>query len=220
MRVSELERATEVPLPTIKFYLREGVLHRGTATAPNQADYDATHVKRLRLIRVLREVGRLSLADVAAVVEALEDERLPLHEVVGVAQYALGPRHDEPPDEDVALALDEVDDFLDRRRWRVYPNAPSRRTLAEALVALRRLGRGVGADVFEHYADVTSDLASWELDQIPLTTGSRSVAVEGVVVGTVVFEAILTSLRRLAHEDHSARRLPRRRAGGAPRRSR
>jgi DNA-binding transcriptional MerR regulator len=212
VRISELERESGVPVATIKYYLREGLLHRGAATASNQAEYDASHVKRLRLIRVLLDVGHLSIADVAAVAEALEDEDLPLHHVVGVAQYALGPHANEPDHHEMQRALDEVDDFLARRRWRVFPDAPSRRTLAEALVALRRLGWAEGTDAFEHYADVASELASWELDQIPLTSGSPSTAVESVVIGTVVFEAVLAALRRLAHEDHSARRLTRRRA--------
>lgn len=48
-------------------------------------------------------------------------------------------------------------------------------------------------------------------------TGSRSriAAIESLVVGTVVFEAVLVALRRLAQEHHSARRLsPRARDGG------
>lgn len=40
MRVSELAVVTGVALPTIKFYLREELLHRGAMTAPNQARYD------------------------------------------------------------------------------------------------------------------------------------------------------------------------------------
>ena len=49
MRISELAAVTGVTIPTIKFYLREGLLPSGVARAANQADYDETHVRRLRL---------------------------------------------------------------------------------------------------------------------------------------------------------------------------
>ena len=39
MRIGELSRATEVPVPTIKYYLREGLLPHGELSSPNQASY-------------------------------------------------------------------------------------------------------------------------------------------------------------------------------------
>jgi DNA-binding transcriptional MerR regulator len=206
VRIGELGRSSGIAVPTIKYYLREGLLHRGDATAPNQANYDATHVRRLRLIRVLTEIGRLSLGAVKEVLRAIADDRLPVHQMIGVAQYALGPPPDaaEPAD-DVRLAREEVDTFLRRLRWRVSPDAPGRRALADALVALRGHEHDVGAEVFDHYADVASELASYELDRTDVS-GRRSAAVENVIVGTVVYEAAFNALRRLAHEDHSARR--------------
>jgi DNA-binding transcriptional MerR regulator len=210
MRISELSGASGISVPTIKYYLRERLLHRGQPTAPNQAMYDESHLRRLHLIRVLTEVGKLGIADVRAVIDAISNERLPLHQVVGVAQYALGPAADDDPvPEDVARARQDVDHFITRRRWRVFPDAPSRNALADALVALRRLGRAVGTEIFVPYANIADDLARWELDFIP-TTGSRSATVEAVVVGTVVFEAALVALRRLAHEHHSSQRLRKR----------
>ena len=37
MRISELSSVTGVPVPTIKYYIREGLLPRGERTAANQA---------------------------------------------------------------------------------------------------------------------------------------------------------------------------------------
>ena len=37
MRISELSTASGVPVPTLKFYLREGLLPPGDAIAVNQA---------------------------------------------------------------------------------------------------------------------------------------------------------------------------------------
>ena len=49
MRISGLAERTGVPVATLKYYLREGLLHAGTATARTQAVYDTTHVERVRL---------------------------------------------------------------------------------------------------------------------------------------------------------------------------
>ena len=39
MRISELSARTGVPVATIKYYLREGLLPEGERTAPTQATY-------------------------------------------------------------------------------------------------------------------------------------------------------------------------------------
>ena len=53
MRIGELSKAAGVPVPTIKYYLREGLLAPGELTSPNQASYGEAHIRRLRLIRAL-----------------------------------------------------------------------------------------------------------------------------------------------------------------------
>jgi DNA-binding transcriptional MerR regulator len=208
VRISELSRASGVPLPTIKYYLREGLLPPGNPTAPNQADYGHAHLHRLRLVRALMEVGGLGVAAVRAVLDAIADERLPTGAVVAVAHRALGPPPDAGPvGEDVARARAEVDRFLTELGWRVSPDAPARRALADALAALWRLGRDVGAEVFRPYAEVADELAASELATVP-SAGPRAETVEQVVVGTVVFEAALAALRRLAQAHRAATHFP------------
>ncbi len=94
MKISELSERTGVSIPTLKFYLREGLLRPGTLTAPNQAGYDDSHVRRARLVRALREVAHLSIAQIAAITGAL-DRGEELYEVMGVTVDSLGER---PPD--------------------------------------------------------------------------------------------------------------------------
>ncbi len=213
MRISELSRASGVPVPTIKYYLREGLLPGGQPTAPNQADYDETHLHRLRLIRALVGVGGLGIAAARAVLDAIADENLSAHEMLGVAHHALGPPPDRGPvPEDVAQARAEVDAFLTELGWRVSAVAPSRRKLADALVALRRLGRPADATAFVPYAKAADELAARELSCLP-ADAARADLVEGAVVGTVVFEAALVALRKLAQEHHSANRFGQKGAG-------
>lgn len=58
-------------MPTIKYYLREGLLAAGELTSPNQAHYGPGHERRLRLIRALLDVGGLSLAAIGEVLQAM-----------------------------------------------------------------------------------------------------------------------------------------------------
>ena len=65
MRISELSRRSGVPVATIKYYVREGLLPAGEPTAINQALYDERHLARIELIRALREGADLSIATIA-----------------------------------------------------------------------------------------------------------------------------------------------------------
>ena len=206
VRVSELSARSGRSIPTIKYYLREGLLPPGRRTAANQAEYDEGHLHRLRLVTTLLEVGNLPVATVRRVLAALDDETRTMHEVLGVAHHSLALRGADPePSTVVRDAEVEVDRFLDRLGWRVGPGAPAKRVLAGALAALRGLGWDVGADVFTRYAALADELAEWELARTP-AGAPRSRTVEAVVVGTVVFEVALVALRRLAQEHHSAAR--------------
>lgn len=190
---------------TIKYYLREGLVPPGQSTAPNQADYSEAHVRRLRLVRVLRDVGRLSIEDIRDVVQAVEDPELSLHEVLGVAHRAMALRGsaDQQPE------LAEVDELLSELGWTVSPDAPDRYELAGALASLRALGRDVDARTFLPYAEAVGPLADAEVRSLSVETSAEE-AVKHAVVGTVVYGAALAALRRLAQEHHSARRHQRR----------
>ena len=208
MQLSELSREAGLPIATIKYYLREGLMEPGDALDSGRAEYSDTHVRRLRLIRALAQVGNLPLSTIARILEAIDDDSVPLHEALGVAHYALAQRGAmSAGSAELAEARGEVDAFLDVLGWTIKPDAPDRDELASALVSLRCLGWVVGTQVFTRYARAGEKLAKWELSQNPGDI-DRERAVENAVIGTVVFEAVLTSLRRLAQEHHSAARFP------------
>jgi DNA-binding transcriptional MerR regulator len=208
MRISELSAASGVPLPTLKFYLREGLLATGDRRAVNRAEYGDDHVRRIRLIRALTDVGGLRLRDVRAVLAAIDDETMPLHDLLGVAQYALVPGEEDggrSPASETRTATDDIDRLVATMGWDVNEAAPARRSLADAIVTLRGLGWSVSVDDLIRYARTVDDLAAEEVASVP-EQGSRGQVVEHSVVGTVLFEAILVALRHLAQEHHSARR--------------
>ncbi len=214
MRIGELARASGVPSATIKWYLRQGLLPRGELSAPNQADYGVEHVRRLRLIRALLEVGGLSVAAAARVIATLDDPSVSLSDVVGVAHGALARAGDVATDG----AMDPlVDAFLARRGWVVRPDSPARQDLAQLLAAVSGLdlsGMASAAgkpppapsleqvlDGLDPYADAIDQLAASEIASLPIGA-PRDVVVQSVVVGTVLMEQMLGVLRRLAQEHY------------------
>jgi DNA-binding transcriptional MerR regulator len=206
VKISELSRVSGVPVATIKFYLREGLVPPGTLTARNQADYSESHLRRLRLIRTLLEIGGLRVAAIRTILNAVADDSVPLGALLGVTHQALGlPPDPKPLPDDLARARTEVDRFVADHGWRVDPGDPSRRALADALVTLWRFGRDADVEVFAPYAELADQLADHELDQLS-NDAPRSDLVEQVVVGTVVFETALLALRRMAQAHHSANR--------------
>lgn len=206
MRISELSRATRVPVATIKYYLREGLLPAGEATAATQAQYGEEHVQRLRLVRALADVGGLSIAAIRKVVQAIDDENTDVHTLLGTAQYALGPTVDgeRGGDPEWSAAREEVDALVADLGWHVTSMAPAREHLVQALVGLQRVGVRVDRELLRAYAEAARGIAAREVNWVR-ESASRTAAVERVVVGVVLYEPVLLALRRMAQEDESAR---------------
>ena len=70
LRMGELAEASGVPAPTIKHYLREGLLPEGVKTSRNMAYYPPEFVDRIRLIKRLQEERFMPLR---AIKEVLDD---------------------------------------------------------------------------------------------------------------------------------------------------
>jgi DNA-binding transcriptional MerR regulator len=116
MRISELSSRTGVPVATIKFYLREKLLTDGVRTSATQAQYDESHVARLRLIRALLGPGGLSIAAAYQVIHTIDDPPKSVHELLGVAASAVA----GPDVEDALHALDEAGFELPEGALAVY----------------------------------------------------------------------------------------------------
>ncbi|MFJ7198370.1 MULTISPECIES: MerR family transcriptional regulator [unclassified Streptomyces] len=213
MRIGELSNRSGVPVPTIKFYVREGLLPAGRLTSPNQASYDAGHERRLRLIRALLDVGGLSLSAIGDVLRAVEDPAQPVHKVLGVAAKRLTPPQRDEQGPELEDARDEVAELLQRRGWRADAHGPAGESLAEVIVALRRAGHGGFVELLDDYAAAAEPVARADLDYVGRRV-AREDLVESVVVGTVLGEAMFGALRRLAQSDASARMYDGDAAGG------
>jgi DNA-binding transcriptional MerR regulator len=201
MRISELSRQSGVAIPTIKYYIREGLLARGERTAANQARYAASHLARLRLIRTLREVADLPVATISEVIAALEEpEAAARADHISTALGAVS-RRDRPATPEARATVAAL---TERLGWDVDPGSGGYQDLAAALSSLDEHWKGVYTlEGLERYARVAEQLAAMEIpeDWHPTDADSLSYA----VLGTILFEPVILSLRRLAHEDRHRR---------------
>jgi DNA-binding transcriptional MerR regulator len=69
LRMGELAEASGVPAPTIKHYLREGLLPEPVKTSRNMAYYPPEFVDRIRLIKQLQEERFMPLRAIKAVLD-------------------------------------------------------------------------------------------------------------------------------------------------------
>lgn len=206
MRISELSQRSGVPVATIKYYLREGLLPPGASTAPNQAQYDDHHLAHLGLIRALREGAGLSIATLGRVFEAMwshhASER-PRYLALAVA--ALSPPLEVPEQEaaDFDRARAEVDRVLDQLGWEVDPDSPGCDDLARALVGIHRFFPEAISDPGRllPYARSMRALADREIPETYEHDLDPVAALRFAVLGTALFEPVILAFRKLAHVD-------------------
>ncbi|MET9296951.1 MerR family transcriptional regulator [Streptomyces sp. NPDC003077] len=215
MRLAELSERSGIPTATIKYYLREKLLPPGHRVSATQAEYGEEHLRRLRLVRALIQVGRMPVATAREVLNAAEDESLAHHTRLGIAVSAL-PHGPEPTADDPATtaAHHEVEALLHRLSPPPAHDArdlPAYGTLINAVAALARLGYPHDAAHLAPYARLARELAVTDLDMVE-AYDTPAEQVEAAVALTVLYEPVLLSLRRLAEADESHRRFGREQA--------
>jgi DNA-binding transcriptional MerR regulator len=203
MLVSELAERADVPLATVKYYLREGLLPAGQNIGPRRADYDDAHLRRLRVLRLLREVGGVPVTSLRQVVDALDDEQRPVHETMTLVADVIsaGP---EPTVQDPA-SLDIVDAVISAVGWNgVRAESIDRQRLASVVSLLNAPGPlGAGVEVLTFYAGIADRLARAEIALVD-HTGERSELLEQMVTGSVAYGQVFQLLRQLGQEHHHA----------------
>lgn len=208
MRISELSRRSGVPNATIKYYLREGLLPPGRATAATQAEYDETHLRRLRLIRALTGVRGLSVASAKHVLDAMTEHRTDLHQLLGIV-FGIRPPDSGTPDaaedEASAEANPEASALVDAMGWSVSAQNPARQTIDETLRTLRSLDIEYDWEALLPYAELAERTARHDLDRLETVTDPLEKAEQAVLL-TFLLEPALMALRRLAQENESTAR--------------
>ncbi|HEX4226826.1 MAG TPA: MerR family transcriptional regulator [Pseudonocardiaceae bacterium] len=207
MRIAELSRVCGVTVPTIKYYLRDGLLPPGELTSRNQAQYDERHVRRLKLIRALVDVAGLSIAGVREALAAIDSTGDSRHNLLGAVLHRIA----VPPalaDDDPGLVEGdaEVTELIKGLGWHVKPDNPAWRSAAEAIATIRSLGADRLLERLTGYARAMHDVAELDLALIAEVRNSEQL-IELAVLGALLGNPLLVALRRLAEEDVSARRM-------------
>jgi DNA-binding transcriptional MerR regulator len=205
VKISELSNRSGVPVATVKFYLREGLLASGEKSSQNQSSYDETHLARLRLIRAFIEVGGLSVASAKAVLAVMDDESIPFGVAAGIASYALpsGATAVDVPDTEQTGRGDHVlAELMAERGWMVERANPGWALAARVIDDYTALGREDLLAVLPVYADAAMLIADADMQTV-VQAGDRQKMTETVVVGTVLGDSLLAGLRRMAHSHAS-----------------
>ncbi|MFJ9348762.1 MerR family transcriptional regulator [Streptomyces sp. NPDC101237] len=210
MRLAQLSERSGVSAATIKYYLREGLLPPGRQVNATTAEYDEEHLRRLRLVRAMIQVGRIPVATVREVLGHVDDSSLGRTIRVGAALWAL-PQVPEPDEEDkfVRSAHREVGALLDALGWenakQLTTISPAYRQLVVAVAAFRRLGYDWGSELLLSHARLMHRAAVADLDFLE-THPSEEEKAEVAVASAVLVEPMLQALHRLAQEEETARR--------------
>jgi DNA-binding transcriptional MerR regulator len=211
MRLKELSERSGVSTATIKYYLRERLLPPGERVSATQAEYGEEHLRRLRLVRALIQVGRVPVATAREVLETAEDESLSQNTRMGAAVWAL-PHGPEPAEDDPETqdARRQVDALLERLGWtygqELGDTSPAYGMLVAAIASLARLGYPHETDHLLLHARLAAELAVADLDLVEKYGGSPTERIEAVVALTVLYEPVLLALRRLAETEESGHR--------------
>lgn len=208
MRMGQLSERSGVPIATIKYYLREGLLHAGRRTSRTQTEYDETHVRRLTLVRALLDIGGLSVAHAGEVIAAMDDESAPVNQVLSTAQQSVSGFTAGSTPVDRQAAETALDELVARQGWQVSPGNPGRAAAIDVLATFDHLDGVDYADLVQSAAAAADIVAEADLALVQQAGGRREQMVETVVTGTVLGDVLIVALRRMAQEHHARKQYP------------
>lgn len=200
MRIGELSRRSGVSVPTIKYYVREGMLPEGERTAVNQVSYSEEHLRRLRLIRSLIDVGGLPVATVRKVLTEVDRPDPSIHRAIAAAHKELAVPTGQAAEQEREYARSVAEAMFAERNWTHTENNPGVTALVEVLAQLRLLGQHDLVDHVGRYAEAVESVVKIDIDFLA-TRATAAESVEAVVLGTVLGDVLITALRRIAQQE-------------------
>lgn len=196
MRISELSERSGVPVATVKYYLREGLLEPGEALNARESSYGEGHLSRLRLIRGIAHVLRASISQMRQVLSIIDTpDQAPL-EAMGKATSAL-PTIGQSGGSTAADESERATRLLERLGYRFDPASPTVSQLGSALALADEVGIGIDHDQIAVYGEAARQVARADFGRLPWH--NPRAATTFAVLGTALYEPVLLALRRLAH---------------------
>jgi DNA-binding transcriptional MerR regulator len=229
MKISELAEASGTSIPTIKFYIREGLLPAGGTTSRTQARYTDAHLRRLELISILQtELGMTvdKIGEVmreaarggeAMLAKGLSNARESRHGSRNVSRNvsrkgARGPdggkagSRDRPGEDPPELrrAMRCVHRMANALRWKPKPEDPMTMDVVEAVAAILRAMPEARIDKsLIGYARAMKSIADREIPDTFDPAEQPWESLRYAVLGTYLLEPLILALRRLAHAERT-----------------
>ncbi|MBK0422760.1 MerR family transcriptional regulator [Leucobacter sp. CSA2] len=200
MKISDLVARSGVPLATVKFYIREGMLAPGHPVGARRSEYDDTHLGRLQLIRALTAVAGVPLSRAKEVLSIIDDGNGDIYEILSRTIQALSPTDAEHPHEHHPHATWAITQ-LGKDYAASDESMAAYSQLDESLRAAEEAGLPIGAERLRLYGDQIMTIARAEVGGMPADPRE---AASYAALGTVIAEPVLASLRRLAHQNLAA----------------
>ncbi|MYY05256.1 MULTISPECIES: MerR family transcriptional regulator [unclassified Streptomyces] len=202
MTLAELSSLSGMPAATIKYYLREGLLSPGRRVSATRADYGEEHLHRLRLIRALTGVRRLSVGAAGKVLGTMARQPDP-YRILGLIDG--GPASPDGDHERAeAPGVAGAWSLIAEMGWDVDSGTAAARSLGEILHALSELGTEIDWRTLLPYARLADRASELDIEQLDGAWAPREAAERAVLV-CLLLEPALLALRRLAGEDKSVR---------------
>ncbi len=209
--ISELAERSGCSVATIKYYLREGLLHPGVKVNARRTAFDETHLARLRLVRGLIHVVGVTIEQAGTILDLVAD---PHQSVVGAMRKATaalptGDRSSSAAGEAApARSTAATEALLDRLGVQHTADSVPVAQLDRALELAEEAGIPLDESQIRTYVDAVRDIADADFSRVPWSDPQG--AVEFAVLATALYEPVLLALRRVAHHDkgphHGARR--------------
>ena len=118
LKISELAERADVPVATVRHYLREGLLPEPVKTSRNMAYYPPEFVERIRVIKQLQEERFLPLRVIRDLLERQDSDPDRLRAMIEledrILEHALGGERERVPAAEVRERYEMPADVLDR----------------------------------------------------------------------------------------------------------
>lgn len=201
MQLKELSNATGTSPASIKFYLREGLLPPGQSVHATRASYTTEHVKRLELIRALRQIVGLNLDQIRSIV-TLADDGVPHLALLAQVQRVVLNLEPAVGDVERTAAADAV---VIMRGW---PDVRSdaRDALDRHVAAMQHVGIDLPLELLDRYSGAVDAIASLDLE---LTAAGDDVndIILTAAVGMHMHSQLMLKLLAVAQASHAIRTL-------------
>jgi DNA-binding transcriptional MerR regulator len=203
VRISELCDRASVPIATVEYYQREHLIDLPS----EKHGYRPQDVRRLRLVRVLVEVGGLTPREVRTLFKDMSDTGGTPHKTFGLVLRTLEGADavadaDAAPVDDEAVALARR--LAERHGWRMDAQAANWAGLVKLLRTLLWLDAANAEGVVEAYASAAERITDAELRVMGLYADEEAL-IERLVLWTVFGDPLMASLHRISRLHGSQR---------------